>query len=201
MPKKDPGERCERPRGMANLREQADVPKSTQWTSCTAQAESGDFCDAPAMDGAPFPICIRHGAQILRFMQGQIAAVEAAPVDIRLAVLSHTFDRTTHQPTEVKYAPDPVVYYVQIDQHVKIGYSSNLRHRLKSYPLNRRLLATEPGDERTESVRLIEFAEHRAMGREWFHPAPRLLAHINRLRKTAGAPLIQRFTKLEGIAP
>jgi hypothetical protein len=177
------------------------VPKSTEWNRCTAQAESGNFCDDPAMDGAPFPLCIPHGAQILRFMQGQIAAVEAAPVDIRLAVLSHTFDRTTHQPTKVKYAPDPVVYYVQIDQHVKIGYSSNLRQRLKSYPLNRRLLATEPGDENTESVRLNEFAEHRAMGREWFYPAPRLLGHINRLRKSAGAPLIKRFTATQGVAP
>lgn len=186
---------------MANLREQADVPKSTQWTRCTAQAETGEFCDAPAMDGAPFPICIRHGAQILRFMQGQIATVESAPVDLRLMVLSNTFDRTTHRPTEIKYVPDPVVYYIQIDQHVKIGYSSNLPGRLKSYPLSRRLLATEPGDEQVESTRLFEFIEYRAMGREWFHPGPRLLDHINRLRRSAGAPLIKRFNRTEGIAP
>lgn len=173
------------------------MPKSTQWNRCTAQAESGDFCDAPAMDGAPFPICIRHGAQMLRFMQGRISDFESAPVALRLLMLDNAVDPTKRHAEAARVREltlrESVVYYVQIDAHIKIGYSVNLRQRLKTYPLSRRLLATEPGDEHLEAVRLHEFAEHRAMGREWFHPAPRLLDHINQLRASAGATRIKRF--------
>jgi hypothetical protein len=168
------------------------MPKSTQWNRCTAQAESGDFCDAPAMDGAPFPICIRHGAQMLRFMQGKIADFEAAPVARRLDMLDLAIDRTKRNQAAFRAArweaAESVVYYVQLDHRIKIGYSATLHNRLKAYPPNRRLLATEPGADGLEAIRLREFAEYLAMGREWFTLGPRLLVHVNELRKAAGTP-------------
>lgn len=184
---------------MATLRKQADVPKSTQWNRCTAQAESGRFCDDPTMEGAPFPMCIRHGAQLMAFMHGVAEQVEASPVDIRMLVLQKTHDprrRRDHLPLR----PTETIYYVQVGDLLKIGYSTNLRQRLKDYPPNRRLLATEPGGEDMEAQRLAEFSEYRSHGREWFAPGARLLEHVNRLRRSAGAPLIQRFARTEGIA-
>lgn len=179
--------------GLGQPDREADMPKSTQWHRCTAQGEDGAFCDALAMEGAPFPICIRHGAQLLRFMRDELDKVEQAPKDIQLLVLDKAYAPRTERA--VARANEPVtekIYYVQIGEHIKIGYTINLKQRLASYPPNRRLLATEPGGERTEAQRLRQFLEYRATGREWHYPAQPLVDHINKLRVRAGANPIKR---------
>lgn len=169
------------------------MPESTRWNRCTAQAESGSFCDAPTMEGAPFPICIRHGAQLLRFMQGSIADLQSAPVELRMLVMDQTHDARRRRRDHLPLNQPETVYYLQVGDLLKIGFSAHLKQRIAAYPPNRRLLATEPGGEQIEAQRLSDFAEYRALGREWFNPGPRLLRHINQLRASAGAPRIKRF--------
>jgi hypothetical protein len=36
----------------------------TRQPRCTAQLNGGTFCDAPALQDMPFPICHRHASQI-----------------------------------------------------------------------------------------------------------------------------------------
>lgn len=79
-----------------------------------------------------------------------------------------------------------VVYYLRIGRFIKIGTATRLDERLKSYPPDTEVLATEPGHYSTEHRRLVEFAEYLAARREWFHPGSRLMEHIERLRR---APL------------
>lgn len=76
-----------------------------------------------------------------------------------------------------------VVYYLAVNQYIKIGTANDLRARLDAYPPGTRLLATEPGSYTLESARLLEFREYLAARREWFRPGPRLIEHINRLRQ------------------
>lgn len=80
-----------------------------------------------------------------------------------------------------------VVYYVQINQHIKIGTSINVMRRLASFYLDEEaLLATEPGGADIESQRHREFAKERVYAnRELFRPSDRLLAHIEQLKTTA----------------
>lgn len=84
--------------------------------------------------------------------------------------------RAIYPPLEV---PEPmVVYYAEGDGLIKIGVTRNVVERLTCLRL--RLLASEPGDFAVEAERHKTFAAHRAHG-EWFHPAPELVEHIERL--------------------
>lgn len=83
--------------------------------------------------------------------------------------------------------PHPVVYYVRLGDHIKIGTTSNLTARLNSLYVDHDpdlLLAVEPGGRDLESQRHSEFAAERVYAnRELFNPSPRLLSHITAIRR------------------
>jgi len=91
-----------------------------------------------------------------------------------------------HQPVQ----QGPVVYYVRIGNHVKIGYSARLASRLKTLRVTLDdLLAIEPGGRRLEQKRHEEFAHLRVRPRwEDFTLDDDLAAHIASLRSEHGIP-------------
>lgn len=76
-----------------------------------------------------------------------------------------------------------VVYYVQFNGRIKIGFTTNLEERLTVIPHDR-VLAVEPGGCEVERKRHRQFADERVTG-EWFEPSERLLAHINTINQQA----------------
>jgi hypothetical protein len=165
----------------------------THWTRCTAERRNGSFCDAPSIPEAPFPICIRHAAEIYRFVKRHAAAV-----DDKLGRLETFVEAYANAGilTVSHGQPEPekgTVYYVQVGELVKIGFSVSLKTRLASYPPNRRLLATEPGGWDLEGQRHGQFRSLLRYGKEWFAPGPELIDHINTLRRQVGAqPVVIR---------
>ena len=73
------------------------------------------------------------------------------------------------------------VYYLRVGDQVKIGFSTDVRRRLRSYPPGSELLAVEPGEKKLERRRHNEFAEWLVAGREWFQPSAELLQHTRDL--------------------
>jgi hypothetical protein len=153
--------------------------------SCTAQKDSGAFCDRPSLPGAPFPICLKHAAQIVEFLDD----VAPRDRDDRMIVAWRSLEQQRAGETERRRrAPDVyVVYYLQVGDMVKIGYTSNLPTRMRTYPPNSRLLAYESGGPALEAERHSEFAEELSAGREWFTPSDRLLAHISNIKAARAA--------------
>lgn len=80
------------------------------------------------------------------------------------------------------------VYYLRVGDQVKIGFSSDVRRRLRSYPPGSELLAVEPGEKKLERRRHNEFAEWLVAGREWFQPSEQLLQHTRDLVAMHGDP-------------
>lgn len=80
------------------------------------------------------------------------------------------------------------VYYLRVGDQVKIGFSSNVHQRLRSYPPGSELLAMEPGDKKLERRRHNEFGEWLVAGREWFQPSEELLQHTQDLVTLHGDP-------------
>lgn len=80
------------------------------------------------------------------------------------------------------------IYYIRIDDRIKIGYSADVRQRMKSYPPHATLLAVHPGTRTLETETHAKFRNCRAAGREWFHAAPELEAHIAEMVDTFGPP-------------
>ncbi len=83
---------------------------------------------------------------------------------------------------------DGWVYYLLIGDLIKIGFASNVRKRLRSYPPNAELLAVEPGDRALEKRRHQQFDEHLQRGREWFADVDEIRAWISDVRNEHGDP-------------
>jgi hypothetical protein len=88
------------------------------------------------------------------------------------------------KPTPV----DGVVYYLRVGSYIKIGWASDLAKRMRAYPPDSVLLATEPGTRKDETRRHRMFAAHRTHGREWYAMVPSLLHHIDMLKERHGQP-------------
>jgi hypothetical protein len=72
---------------------------------------------------------------------------------------------------------DPVVYYIKIGNHIKIGYTTDLATRMAALQPDH-IFGTERGDRDLERQRHEQFAHLRSKGREYFDPADDLMAHI-----------------------
>jgi hypothetical protein len=98
-------------------------------------------------------------------------------------------ERTDEERAELKaLLEEGFVYYLRVGDQIKIGFSSNVRQRLRSYPPGSELLALEPGTKKTERRRHNEFYEWLAAGREWFEPSAELLKHIQDIVDLHGDP-------------
>ena len=85
----------------------------------------------------------------------------------------------------------PLVYFARRERLIKIGWTSRLPKRMRS--LGTQPLAVETGDYVRERQLHQRFAHllvagDGAVGREWFHPGPDLIAYINELREAEGYP-------------
>ena len=149
---------------------------------CTAQFKSGKFCDRGSVRDAPFPICVKHAAEIYGFIRDQTQA-EDSVMDAMANVLQH---RDCLSPASREPSGREVVYYLQVGEMIKIGTTKNLGHRLQSYPPNRRLLATEPGSYELEQRRIKEFSMYSISG-EWFHLNDAMIRHAAKLRRQAAS--------------
>lgn len=90
-----------------------------------------------------------------------------------------------------------MVYYLRINGHIKIGYTSDLRQRSRSYPPGSELLAIEPATKATERERHQDFARYLERGREWFRESEVLVEHMAALKETYGLPtwLMHKYTE------
>lgn len=83
---------------------------------------------------------------------------------------------------------DGTVYYLRSGGFIKIGWTSDLTKRMRSYPPDTTLLATQPGTRADEAAIHRRFAHLTTHGREWFPLAPQISEHIDKVIAEHGAP-------------
>ena len=152
---------------------------------CTVQRRGGDFCDAPAAEDMPFPICTRHAVELYRHMR-QIVEDATSTHEGRLAVGGAVLHGIHDEKR--KRESLGVVYSIRVGTMIKIGYTENLMTRVSAYPPGRKLLATEEGGKILETRRHRQFAALRTAGKEWFSIEQPLIDHINQLRHALHQP-------------
>lgn len=86
----------------------------------------------------------------------------------------------------------PLVYFIRSrDDLIKIGYTADLANRCMWFGGWSTVLAIVAGATMADEHALHErFAESLARGREYFHPTPDLIGHINEIRGRLGVPAI-----------
>lgn len=154
---------------------------------CPIALWDGDPRGKPGHPIAPFAICADHARKLYETFDSYVGRVEGSQLVRASIALDWLQDERRKTAAWAEKDKQAIVYYVQIGEHIKIGHTINLQHRLHSYPPYRRLLATELGGQTVEHRRHREYKHLLAAGREWFTPAPDLLAHINDLRRANGA--------------
>lgn len=87
------------------------------------------------------------------------------------------------------------IYYIQIDDRIKIGFSLDVKSRMRAYPPNAHLLAVHPGTKKLEREMHEQFRSALAAGREWFHRAPEVLEHIEQVVAQFGPPETKHIHK------
>lgn len=150
---------------------------------CTVEYRPGEFCDAPAVEWAPFPICARHAISLYKAVDATLRAAQGdRAISVKVA-LDSLDEKPSDRPRlgELEPEAEPVVYFLLIGELVKIGQSNNLTKRLAAYPPHAQLLATEYGDRAREAQLHREFREYLVSGREWFTPGPRLREYVEDL--------------------
>lgn len=120
---------------------------------------------------------------------------DCAKVDREIQWLNETVKRQGDALMSRPLPRDPgpkitmgTVYYVRVGANIKIGWTSDLAKRMRQYPPESILLATEPGLRALETRRHKMFATTRTHGREWYAAVPSLLHHIETLKSAHGEP-------------
>lgn len=86
--------------------------------------------------------------------------------------------------------PIPLVYYARSGDLVKIGYTTDLRTRMRKLRPDE-LLAVEPGGSLLEASRHREFSASRREG-EWFSLTEDLVAHVSEVAQHHTTPALDR---------
>lgn len=96
-------------------------------------------------------------------------------------------------PTSIARDLGECVYFIRTkDDLVKIGHTTNLAKRKGGFGVSwNALLAVLPGTYEDEQVLHAQFVEHLERGREWYRPAPAILARINEIRARFGIPAVE----------
>lgn len=151
-------------------------------------------CREPQFEA--FPTCELHSWQIWAKLnnrtdspQEQAAAEDAERsrqkelADEATALKELADEKRRDFQASLRTAPG-TIYYLQVEDKIKIGFTRDLRVRLQSYPPMSRLLATHPGTFQVEADIHRKFASHLAGRNEWFHASAELEAHIETMRQT-----------------
>lgn len=144
---------------------------------------SDTLCVIPACDDYPLKghhVCMRHSVEIWQTVQRSKGDPEVHQIAVELVADRERRAEEAHRKNIEFNKQHGTIYYLRLDEKIKIGWSANLPQRLMSYPPHMVLLCDHPGTRADERDLHRSFKPSRAAGREWYHPTQELLAHIDR---------------------
>ncbi|WP_343466367.1 GIY-YIG nuclease family protein [Rhodococcus aetherivorans] len=109
-------------------------------------------------------LCQEHLLLAWSIVQEQIKRAEGGPFKVVGEKKKPT--PMTAEEIEQNYG---CVYYLQVGDRIKIGFSTRPEKRLAQYPPGSRLIAIRRGTRKTERAEHIRYDKYLADGREWFH--------------------------------
>lgn len=140
-------------------------------TVCTITRRNGNECGKAVDPEAGFAICQPHLREAWGVVQRQIA--DLTP-------------QRRHPYVENGRPKVGLIYFIRVQQRIKIGYTTDLPTRMSALVPDE-ILHTEPGTMQDEQVMHKKFAHLRAKAREYYHPEPELLDFIAALKASAAA--------------
>lgn len=137
-------------------------------------------------------LCQEHAMEIVRAVDSFYASKTT-----RSQILAAHQDRWNEDADEKRKdklrklagTNDPgFVYYIRMDDLIKIGYAKDVAKRMRAYPPSAELLAIHPGTPALEKQMHQQFHAFLRRGREWFAPHQQVMDHVNGVREQFGDP-------------
>lgn len=137
-------------------------------------------------EGHQSPLCRFHLCIAVR-MDTIVTRTEVERM--RVSIQEAQARRRAEAPAVVEDPPrESWVYFLKTSGYIKIGWTSDISKRMRSYPPGSQLLAALPGGRKEEAALHRRFAVHRTHGREWYPLAADLIRHIDQVVVEHGAP-------------
>lgn len=182
---------------MDNLTRRVGPPRC-QWHAIDQNTSQ---CHEPQIVESHVLICKKHLRYLARQagyvppnklveMADKMAEAQIAKKDALIATLGKRLQEE-RTPRKVKQRPTDTegqVYFLQSDNAVKIGWTSDLEQRMKSYSPGAKILAVMPGTRKDETRLHRKFAHLRTNRREWFAYSPQVMEEVQRIVKEHGDP-------------
>lgn len=178
--------------------------------ACIGQRPDGQRCTYRLVITEPIPLCGQHRAELLRddrFTGGVYTAQQVR--DIRAEADQRVHDVKAEQLRKMRLQQfewderakilqaQSVVYYISLRDHIKIGYTTNMKSRMTAL-MPDAVLATEPGGRDVEKKRHRQFRHLLGtIGSEYFSVHPDLLTHIETVLAEHGPPIITGYPSYE----
>jgi hypothetical protein len=132
-------------------------------------------CGTEIIDASAIPTCRDCGMAIARHFKPELLLEDRFAHEARMT-------KAVDHRAKLEQTPEGgCVYYVRIEDYIKIGWTAQLRSRMRALRVDasKALLAIEPGTKELERQRHQEFAHERIHNlRENFFPTGRLIDHI-----------------------
>lgn len=160
------------------------------------------MCEAePLRDesGKSVGICLTHSFDILNVLDALGDRIDLDKT--RLGLRERRVKRELHERVlgekerERRRQQPGWIYYILLNDRIKIGYSKDVKQRLTAYPFDTPLLAMHPGTKQLETQMHTKFAGSRAAGREYFLDTPELRQHIREVIEQFGEPDRARYER------
>lgn len=159
------------------------TPISTQIDRCTYPG-CGKRIQIPEFT----PLCVDHAALIHERFKAALDERNQLVVNDARIQRRERERKQAEAERQTRRSQPGVVYYLRIDSKIKIGYTANIRHRMRQYPPTAHLLAVEPGTPDDEVRVHRQFEAFRSQGREWFDESPELAEHVATVVAEHGDP-------------
>lgn len=153
------------------------------------------MCDEPTITlaGQSLGICYKHAIPVEIYMDINTEDFEVKVARVKRHEAAARRQRIEERQFESRLLSPGWIYYLLVADRIKIGYTIDVKRRLKSYPPGSPLLAVHPGTKRLEHEMYAKFVGSRAAGREWFLDTPELREHIKEVIDQFGEPDRARY--------
>jgi len=136
------------------------------------------LCTNDSTDRYPVPFCQEHVLYFWMLVEKDMREQGVTVEDVERRQ-REDLDRRIKEREDARPG---TVYYLEVGDFLKIGYTRDLWRRMREYPPNAVLLAREEGTPDDERALHKRFAAYLESGREWFRDAPEIRAHIEEVR-------------------
>ena len=117
-------------------------------------------------------VCVQHSVQIW----AHVEEIKGADIQVALTIAEQEERKAADRAKQIELAKTHGwIYFLELDDKIKVGWTANLAQRLKSYPPHARMVVEYEGTRADERDLHRTLRVSLVAGREWYARTPQVL--------------------------